>query len=357
MKILHSADWHLDSPIIGRTEEQTRLLKAALLEVPHKVAAVAMAEDCDLMLLAGDIFDGNATPESIKAVKDALCEIRIPVFIVPGNHDYFSSASPWITEVWPENVRIFTSSGWDSTAVQALNCRIYGRVFTGPEAPALLENFHAEQKETYAIGILHGDPTVASSPYCPITAQQIRNSGLDYLALGHIHKGGHISAGNTLCAWPGCPMGRGFDELDAKGVLIVTLDDRGCETRFLPLDVPKFFDWELEAGVDAAASLAKLLPAVGSNDFFRVTFTGESAPLDTALLEKQFPQFPNLQLRDRTDPPLDLWTNAGADSLEGVYFSLLQQQLEQADEQTRDAVALAAKISRQILLGREVKLP
>ena len=152
-------------------------------------------------------------------------------------------------------------------------------------------------------------------------------------------------------------MGRGFDELDAKGVLIVTLDNSGCQTRFLSLDVPKFFDWELEAGTDAAASLAQLLPAVGSSDFYRVTFIGESAPLDTALLEKQFPQFPNLQLRDRTELPLDLWANAGADSLEGMYFSLLQQQLEDTDEPDREAVLLAAKISRQILLGREVKLP
>ena len=357
MKILHSADWHLDSPIIGRTEEQTNLIKSALLEVPHKVAAAATVERCDLMLLAGDVFDGNATPESIKAVKDALGEVRIPVFIVPGNHDYLCPSSPWVTEVWPENVHIFTSSAWDSVALPNLDCRVYGCAFTGPDAPALLENFHADQEETYALGLLHGDPTIATSPYCPITTGQIRESGLHYLALGHIHKGGQIAAGNTLCAWPGCPMGRGFDELDSKGVLIVTLDERGCQTRFLPLDVPKFFDWELEAGEDAAASLTRILPAMGSNDFYRVTFTGESIPLDTALLENQFPQFPNLQLRDRTELPLDLWANAGADSLEGVYFGLLQQQLEEADGQDREAVLLAAKISRQILLGREVKLP
>lgn len=357
MKILHSADWHLDSPIIGRTEAQTQLLKSALLEIPHRVAAAAMAEHCDLMLLAGDLFDSNATPQSIKAVKDALGEIPIPVCIVPGNHDYLSPSSPWTTEVWPENVHVFASSNWESVALPALNCRIYGTAFTGPEAPALLEGFRAEQNEAYAVGILHGDPTIASSPYCPITARQISDSGMNYLALGHIHKGGQITAGNTLCAWPGCPMGRGFDELDSKGVLIVTLDDRGCETRFLPLDVPKFFDLECEAGEDAATSLAQLLPAMGSSDFYRITLTGESAPLDTASLEKHFSQFPNLQLRDRTEPPLDLWANAGADSLEGVYFGLLQQQLLDADEESREAVLLAAKLSRQILLGREVKLP
>ncbi len=357
MKILHSADWHLDSPIIGRTEAQTSLLKSTLLEVPHKVAAAAQAEHCDLMLLSGDLFDGAATAESIKALKDALTEVEIPVFIVPGNHDFLSPTSPWLTEHWPENVHIFTAPQWESVALRSLDCRIYGAAFTGPESEALLDGFRAECNETYAIGILHGDPTVASSPYCPITARQIRDSGLNYLALGHIHKGDQILSGSTLCAWPGCPMGRGFDELDAKGVLIVTLDNQGCDTRFLPLNTPRFFDWECEAGPDAAASLSRLLPAVGCDDFYRITLTGESELLDTALLEKEFFQFPNLTLRNRTEPPMDIWANMGEDSLEGVYFDLLHQQLENADEDTREKILLAAKLSRRILENREVKLP
>ena len=357
MKLLHSADWHLDSPITGRTEVQAALLKAALLEIPHKVAAAAKAEGCDLMLLSGDLFDGPYTPESLKAVKDALAEADIPVFITPGNHDYLSSASPWLTERWPENVHIFTSSRMESVSLPALDCRIYGAAFTGMEADGLLDGFRAECEETYAIGILHGDPTSPSSPYCPVTAQQLRDSGLTYLALGHIHKGGQLLSGDTLCAWPGCPMGRGFDELDAKGVLIVTLDDRGCKADFLSLDTPRFFELECEAGADSATALFRLLPATGNSDFYRVTFTGESLPLDIPLLEKQFSQFPNLTLRDRTEPPIDLWANAGEDSLEGVYFGLLRRQLENADEKDRETILLAAKLSRRILENREVKLP
>ena len=354
MKILHSADWHLDSPIIGRSEEQTQLLKSALLEVPHKVAAAARAEGCDLMLLSGDLFDGPHSPESMKALLDALEEVPIPVFIAPGNHDF---GAPWLTTPWPDHVHIFTSPAMESVALPQLNCRIYGAAFTGPDAPSLLDGFTAQQSETFALGVLHGDPTQATSPYNPITTEQIRNSGLDYLALGHIHKGSQLTTGKTLCAWPGCPMGRGFDELDSKGVLIVTLDQSGCETRFLPLDTPKFYDLSCDAGADPKASVSKLLPAVGNLDFYRISLTGESEPLDMESLEGQFRQFPNLQLRDRTVPPVDLWASAGEDTLEGVYFRLLQQQLENADDETREQILLAAKISRQILENREVKLP
>ena len=354
MKILHSADWHLDSPIIGRSDEQTQKLKNALLEVPHKVAAAARTEGCDLMLLSGDLFDGPHSPESMKSVLDALEEVAIPVFIAPGNHDF---SAPWHTASWPKNVHVFTSPTIESVSLPQLDCRIYGAAFTRPDSDPLLDGFTAEQSETFALGVLHGDPTQATSPYNSITAEQIRNSGLDYLALGHIHKSGQLTAGKTLCAWPGCPMGRGFDELDSKGVFIVSLDQNGCQNRYLALDTPRFYDLQCEVNGDAKAAIAQLLPAVGNQDFYRITLTGESDPIDTALLENQFSDFPNLQLRDRTELPMDLWASVGEDTLEGVFFQLLQQQLENADNETREQILLAAKISRQILENREVKLP
>ena len=356
MKILHSADWHLDSPIHGRTQAQSDLLRQSLLQLPHKITAAAKAEGCSLMLLSGDLFDGPYTAESLQAVKTALKEAQMPVFISPGNHDFVGTSYPWLTEAWPENVHIFTSRTVESMAIPELDCRVYGAAFTAAEDAGLLENFQVCGDEKWHLGVFHGDPTMISSPYGPITAEQVRSSGLTYLALGHIHKGGSFQAGSTLCAWPGCPMGRGFDELDAKGVNIVTLDD-GCTSRFLPLDTPRFYDWELEAGADAAATLSSHLPGAATSDFYRITLTGESEPIDCDALQAQFSQFPNLQLRDRTVPPMDLWASIGSDTLEGAYFGMLQQAMEGADPDTCRKIALAARISRQLLDGREVKLP
>ena len=108
MKILHSADWHLDSPLTGKSEEQSRYLRKELLKIPEKVAAVCKNEGCDLLLLAGDLFDGAYTKESLNAVRTALAEVGVPVFISPGNHDFCAPNSPYMAESWPENVHIFT---------------------------------------------------------------------------------------------------------------------------------------------------------------------------------------------------------------------------------------------------------
>lgn len=351
MRILHSADWHLNSPIQGRSPEQTQLLKTALLSLPEKITAAARAQGCDLMLLSGDLFDGPCTLQDMQALARTLEEAELPVVIAVGNHDH---AAPWAETLWPENVHIFRRPVMECITIPALDCRIYGAGYAAPHCPGLLQGFRAEGSERYCIGILHGDPTQPGSPYCPVTAGQVTDSGLDYLAMGHIHKGGAFRAGSTLCAWPGSPMGRGYDETGAKGVLIVELEQT-CSARFLMLDTPAFYDLEVSPGENAAAAIAAALPGTESRDFYRITLTGESQSLTLSSLH--FPGYPNLELRDRTVPPIDLWAGAGDDSLSGIYFRLLQEAMEGQDETLCRRIRLAARISRQLLDGQEVTLP
>lgn len=353
MKLLHSADWHLDAPLTLHTPENREWLRRELLSIPEKVAAAAVREGCDLMLLSGDLFDGAYTKEAFSAVYRALKDVQIPVCIAPGNHDHYSENSPYFREKLPENVHIFSKNQMESIVFPELDCRVYGGSFTAPCSDPLLENFHAAGQEKWAVGVLHGDPTQASSPYNSVTARQVMDSGLDYLALGHIHKTGSLRSGSTLCAWPGCPMGRGFDETEEKGVLIVTLEGE-VETRFLPLDTPRFYDWQVAVEGSPALTLFQKLSAAGNDHFYRITLTGEAEPFDTAALTRSFPQFPNLTVTDRTVPPVDLWASAGTDTLEGLYFAMLRDAMKDSAEP--HIVQLAAKLSRQILDGQEVTL-
>ena len=347
IKILHSGDWHLDAPLQSGTRGD--LLRRELGKIPGKIADLCKARQCDMLLLSGDLFDGQCSRETFRTVRDALASVEVPVFIAPGNHDYMCPDSPYEREVWPENVYIFTKQQIRWVDVPELGCRVYGAAFQSMDCPPLLEGFRAEG---YAVGVFHADPTQVRSPYNPVTKQQVADSGLAYLALGHIHKSGAFLAGDTLCAWPGCPMGKGWDETGEKGVLIVTLDET-VRTEFVPLDVPRFHDLT----VDAAKGPAGVLPAEGNHDFYRVTLTGEGEKPDLEALTEEFSVFPNLELRDRTCRPVDLWQSVGQDSFEGVYFGLLKDALETADGEDREQLLLAARIARQLLDGQEVVLP
>ena len=347
IKILHSGDWHLDSPLQGRTDEQAAFLRRELLKIPEKLAALSKAQNCDLVLLSGDLFDGAYTQESYRTVYTALQQMGIPVFITPGNHDYISPDSPYEKETWPENVHIFRKQQIEWVDLPGL--RVYGAGFQSMDCPGLLEDFRADG---YAIGVFHGDPTQISSPYNPVTKKQVLQSGLRYLALGHVHKGDSFMAGDTLCAWPGCPMGRGWDEEGEKGALIVSLEET-AQIKFVPLDTPKFYDLR----VDFSRGIGSVLPAIPGDDFYRITLTGEAEQADLESLRAEFSAFPNLVLRDETRKPVDPWENAGEDHFEGMYFGTLKQMLDTADEEEKSRILLAAKLSRQILDGQEVVLP
>ena len=354
MKILHSADWHLDSPFGGRSPEQRDILRRAQRKLPRLVAEVARREECDLMLLAGDIFDGPYTRDSYEAVYTALAEVGIPVFISPGNHDFVAPGSPWTEERWPENVHIF-KGGMESVALPGLNCRVYGAGFQSMDCEGLLADFRTESHERFCLAVLHGDATNASSPYNPMTTAQIRKSGLDYLALGHIHKAGLFHAGGTIVAWPGCPMGRGFDETGERGVYVTRLGD-GHDTKFVPLNSLRFQELEVDTCGSAIEALENVLPGFGSKDFFRITLTGSGGDTLDEIYE-HFQHIPNLELRDARKDKADIWAAAGEDSLQGRYFAMLQEAMEAGDEDARRQIQLAAEISRDLLDGREVVLP
>lgn len=351
MKILHAADLHLDTAFTGHSEADTQYLKKALLSVPDAIARLCRVHQCDMLLLAGDLFDAEPTPESLQALRQMLQEVAVPVFITPGNHDFCHAGSPYLNIVWPENVHIFTQNRMESVALPGLDCRVYGAGFLSMDCDGLLEGFHAEGGERWQVGVLHGDPLQRRSPYCAISQAQVAESGLHYLALGHIHKAGQFTAGSTLCAWPGCPMGRGNDETGDKGVYLVTLDDQ-VRVEFLPLDTPRFYDLEVEVSTTPEQALQSTLPAAGSEDFYRVTLTGECAPF--AVSQLRLPGFPRLEIRDRTVPPTPLWDTIGQDSLEGIFFRMLHEAMETGETET---VLLAAKIARRILDGREVQMP
>ena len=348
LRILHTADWHMDSPFSGFPPEQRARLRNEQRKLPGKIARLVRRESCDLVLISGDVFDSPDARESVPLVRQALAECAVPVLIAPGNHDYLSSSSPWLRETWPENVHVF-APGLSGVDIPKLNCRVYGAGYRGAECLGLLENFRAEGEARYQLMVLHGDPQRTHSPYCPITGAQVRNSGLTYLALGHIHKSGSFSAGETLCGWPGCPMGRGYDETGEKGVYIVDIDG-AASIRFVSLDTPRFYDLEVDAG-----ELESILPPVESMDFYRVTLrgTGEGCVEDW---KDRFPWLPHLEIIDQRREQEDIWSRIGEDTLEGVYFRLLRQKLDQADPAEGEKILLAAEISRKILDGREVAL-
>ncbi|MFH1329529.1 MAG: exonuclease SbcCD subunit D [Actinomycetota bacterium] len=98
MRILHTSDWHVGRRL-GRFDRT-----AEHLEAVERVAAVAEAEQADLVLHSGDLFDRAMPPvEALRLALEGLVRLagggRRPVVVVAGNHDspeLFEALAPFL---------------------------------------------------------------------------------------------------------------------------------------------------------------------------------------------------------------------------------------------------------------------
>ena len=84
MRLLHTSDWHVGRAIRGHSRAGEH--RAVLAEI----AGLAAANDVDLTVVVGDLFDTSApTAESERIVWDALLALAdtAPVVVLAGNHD------------------------------------------------------------------------------------------------------------------------------------------------------------------------------------------------------------------------------------------------------------------------------
>lgn len=352
IKFLHAADLHLDSPFASLPPDKAAARRREQRQLLDELVSLCDEEGCDLLLLAGDLFDAEAARrDTWESLTRSLRNCRARVFIAPGNHDFCAPGSPYCAD-WPDNVHIFRDPVPAPVALDGLNAVVWGAAFSSSTSGPLLEGFRVDDPDQYNLMVLHGDAATPSSPYNPITAGQIAGSGLDYLALGHIHAAsGARTAGKTVYAWPGCAMGRGFDELGEKGVYLGTLADGGCALTFRPLSGRRYEILQVEAGDDPLSAIEAKLPPHTEHDIYRVILTGPAEPPNLRALERELsPRFFGLTLRDETTPVRDLWAEAGEDGLKSLFLNLLSARRE-SDPALYD---LAARLGVAAMEGWEV---
>jgi DNA repair exonuclease SbcCD nuclease subunit len=357
IRILHAADLHLDSPFAALGREQAAQRREEQRQLVRRMGEICRERSCQLLLLAGDLFDSDLVyRETAELLRDVLGSLRARVFIAPGNHDPWSPQSLYATLRWPENVHVFRSRAVEAVRLEDLGVTVYGAAFPDAHCVGLLQGFRADPGDAASVMVLHGTLGDPASPYNPISEAEILESGLDYLALGHIHRQELRRVGGVTVGNPGCAMGRGFDETGPKGALYVELDRGGCRAEPVPLGGRVYETLSVPAGADPRKAIEALLPADTRRDIYRITLTGACPPPDLAALYAALSgRFYALELLDRTLPPPELWRDAEEDSLKGEFLRRLKKVYGEAQtEDARRQAAQAARLGLALMEQREV---
>ena len=97
INFIHTADWHLGKPFAGIEDPVKRSrVQQERLESVRRIQRVVRERKAQFVVIAGDLFDSvTPTHATISAGLGAISELGVPVFVIPGNHDYGGPESLW----------------------------------------------------------------------------------------------------------------------------------------------------------------------------------------------------------------------------------------------------------------------
>ena len=244
LRFIHAADLHLDSPFRGLANADPKLrdsLQAATLGALENIIDHTIESKSDFLVLAGDLYDsGDRSLRALVAFRrqmERLAERDISVYIVHGNHDPLNG---WGSEFQlPPNVTTF--AGKPNTEPVIRRGKEIARV-TGVSyaRERVTDNLAATMKPDadapYSVGVLHAnvEGQAGHADYAPVTLEELKSSGFDYWALGHVHTSSLLAVEPVAVAYPGNPQGRNVRETGPRGCLQVDVDRTGrAHTQFI----------------------------------------------------------------------------------------------------------------------------
>lgn len=286
MKVVHAADLHLDSALGGLERYEgapVHRIRGATRAALVKLVDLALEEGAGLVLLAGDIYDGDwkdySTALFFRAQMLRLAKEGVKVVWLRGNHDAASHLQQHLD--LPAAVTELPYKRADSLVFEELGVAVHGQGFASRAVTENLALAYPEPRPGLVnIGMLHTSVTgrEGHASYAPCTLSDLVNKGYDYWALGHVHQREVLSEAPWV-VFPGNLQGRHVREPGAKGATVFEVSGGrvgGVEHR--ALDVVRFGICRVD--VSACASGDDVLGAV--RDALSVAVAGAEGRLVAA---------------------------------------------------------------------------
>jgi DNA repair exonuclease SbcCD nuclease subunit len=296
MRLLHFADLHLDTPFRWANREQARKRRRALRETLLRICQVADEQHVDALTCGGDLYEQDRfTPDTAEFLRATFAEIGpLPVFLAPGNHDWFGPASLYRQVQWSPNIHVFDKA--QLTAVTLSDgLTLWGAAHCAPaNTPNFLDTFHVDRGGVH-LALFHGSAQgdlwmqqQGKVPHAPFRAEQIRPAGFEHALLGHFHH--PVDASDHT--YPGNPDPLSFGETWTGAAVLVTVED-GAVTRerfTVATSVVSDVSVDLTGVTHEGEVRQNVLDAVaGLSGYVRVTLCGALGP-DVDLRLQDFEQ-------------------------------------------------------------------
>lgn len=369
MKIIHCADVHLDSKLSANLDERrARLRREELLHTFLRMIDYAAEQEVEAVLIAGDLFDTRRVQAGVRnAVEGAVRKHPdIDFYLLKGNH----GAAGFLDalEELPPNLKLFDTE-WTKYVLnpgRAGNIVLTGAELTSGKAGLLYGSLVLDYGN-FNIVMLHGQQNqyMGRNRAEVIALEELKNKGIDYLALGHVHAY-HMEELDRRGKWcySGCLEGRGFDECGEHGFVLLDIDEETLEYRceWVPFAGRQLH--ALEVDVTGCATSAEMTDLVedalarenwSSRDLVKVILTGRvdvTCEKDTDFMaQKLEDDFFFLKITDETKLSVDFDSFLLDESLKGEFV----RQVRAAEELSEETKSVVIRYGLQALSGEDIE--
>jgi DNA repair exonuclease SbcCD nuclease subunit len=257
LSFLHTADLQIGmtAPGVGPLAKR---IQDARVESLRIVFAKATDLRVNFIVIAGDMFETNQVSKRyvqqvIRLLEDAG---PLPIFILPGNHDHFGSNSVYRLEEFTRlgaHIHILTER--KPFVLPEFDATLYPSPCFETRSNESPATWIKKQPGTrYHIAILHGSipsvfgHTTEEDEFYPMTVDELRKLGMDYIALGHWHSlyPDPAKGGESPFFYSGTPEPTGFGERKSGYAVSVELSEGGRNVAAISTAQYEFVDLSKE---------------------------------------------------------------------------------------------------------------
>ena len=373
IRVLHCADLHLDASFVCGDIRKSELRRNELVFSFSNMMNYVKMNKIDIVLISGDLFESeNITRDTVALLQREFSDNPLCRFVIsPGNHDPYTADGVYGRVEFPSNVYIFKEQCVSRFSFDDIGVDVYGYAFNSPTLDHNpFANIRPVSNSKINLLCAHGEITSSKHGVCPISLNEIKESGFDYIALGHIHAGSESveKLNDTYYAYSGCLEGRDFGECGIKGAWLCEFEKDRCE---LKADFKKVRfckrRYEIEKiNVFGAKNISDVLVEVKKvieqkqydrDTLLRVILEGDVLPelvISNASFVSVAEKLFYFELVNKTRPLLDANSLKNDPTIRGAFYEKLSPMLESEDENERELAYSALKYGLSALGGNNI---